>query len=333
MTGRGTRIAVRRIAALVSLGLSIVLVVPASAYIPAVERTMKAIAEVNRASKRSEALQLEVTVRIGDRGVVARGELISHPSGLARLELERNGGRVVRYLLSGRELLGAENGRRLDRPRPLLQPFFFLQPASEATLRAAFESFDVLSDSIGLATCGDADCFVIGDPRLAAPLPRPETAPDGLGDPLAEPMDDAASEAALAGPSLAPPEEATAQADGGRRRVGPGGGRPGIAEDARLPRVWVDTRELQVRRIDRANGVFTIFGPIVSFEKVMVPAWFEVHEPGAETVRFEIDRAVAVNAPPTAFSRKWLFAPVETAPGTASPGSANPPPGARDNTR
>ena len=142
---------------------------------------------------------------------------------------------------------------------------------------------------------------------------------------VAEPMD----EAALTGPSLAPPADDTAQAGGGGGLFGASGDRLGIAEDARLPRVWVDTRELQVRRIDRSDGVFTIFGPIVSFEKVLVPAWFEVHEPGAETVRFEIDRAVAVNAPPTAFSRKWLFAPVEPAPGGPAPASAPAPAPAR----
>lgn len=310
-----------RLAAL--LMLSVGLAWTAQAFIPAADRTMKAIAEVNRSSKRSQALQLEVTMRIGDRGPVARGELISHPSGLARLELRRAGGQVVRYLLSGRELSGAEDGRRLDRPRPLLQPFFFLQPASEVTLRAALESFDVLSDSIGLATCGEGDCFVIGDPRLEAPLPEPidpEGLEDGLGDPLDEPMDDATgladtSEAdpALQGPSLIPLE---AEADEEGDRLAP---RLALSEDALLPRVWVDTKELQVRRIDRASGVFTIFGPIVSFEKLLVPAWFEVHEPGTEKVRFEIDRAVAVNAPPQAFSRKWLLTPPATQPTPAPP--------------
>jgi hypothetical protein len=84
-----------------------------------------------------------------------------------------------------------------------------------------------------------------------------------------------------------------------------------IAIEARLPRLWVDVEELQVRRIDRASGVFTIFGPFVSFDELRVPAWFEIHEPGAAPIRFEVDRAVQVNAPPQAFSRKWLLTPVE----------------------
>ncbi len=111
----------------------------AEAVIPEAGRTMKAIAAVNRASGRTEAIQLELTMRIGGEAPVAKGELISHPSGLARLELRGFEGRVDRYLLSGDELLGAKNGRPLPEPRPLLQPFFLLQPDSETTLRAAIE--------------------------------------------------------------------------------------------------------------------------------------------------------------------------------------------------
>ncbi len=59
---------------------------------------------------------------------------------------------------------------------------------------------------------------------------------------------------------------------------------------------------------------------MVSFEKLRVPAWLEIHEPGEEPIRFDVDRAVAVNAPPTAFSRDWVFAPVE--PPAAAEGSA-----------
>ena len=163
---------------------------------------------------------------------------------------------------------------------------------------------------IGLATCGDRDCFVIGDPRLAAPLPQRETdffvleGDDVLLDPLG--MEDDAY--ALATDTLVDPEA--------ERVAGPGddevleGPELSIPEDTLLPRLWVDTEDLQIRRIDRASGVFTIFGPVVSFDRLMVPAWFEIHEPGAEPIRFEVDRAVQVNAPPKAFSRKWLLAPV-----------------------
>ncbi|MAG30743.1 MAG: hypothetical protein CL908_07630 [Deltaproteobacteria bacterium] len=273
---------------------------------------MKAIAGVNRASGRTTAMQLELTMRIGDRDRVAKGELISHPSGLARLELRGFGGRIDRYLLSGAELLGAKDGESLERPQPMLQPLFLLQPSSEETLRAALETFGVESQWIGLAPCGDLDCFVIGDPRLAPaePEPLPE-------DPLA------GFETASGGP---PPIDAVGrvvEVDAGEERLaGPRLAMPGTA---RIPRLWVDTQDLQVRRIDRANGVFVIFGPVTAFERLMVPAWFEIYEPGKPSpIRFEVDRAVQVNAPPTAFSRRWLLAPPVPAP---SPGAASGPVG------
>ena len=266
----------------------------AFAFVPDANRTMKAIAQVNRASGRTMAIQLELTMRVGDREPIASGELISHPSGLARLELRGYGGRIDRYLLSGSELLATKDGQRLDRPQPMLQPFFLLQPATETTLRAALEAFGVQSEWIGLAPCGEHDCFVIGDPRLAAPLPPPVDPASGeqavLDDPLGSLGSDEnlhADDDRLAGPELALPE------------------------DRLIPRFWVDTRELQVRRIDRRSGVFTVFGPTASFDELEVPAWFEIHQPGAPTIRFDVNRAVQVNAPPQAFSRKWLLAPVD----------------------
>ena len=280
----------------------------AQAFIPDAGRTMKAIARVNRSSGRSQAFQLELTMRIGDRPPIAQGQLITHPSGLARLELRGYNGRVDRYLLSGRELLGAKDGVRLDRPQPMLQPLFFLQPSSEETLRAALEAFGILSDSIGLAPCGEQDCFVIGDPRLAAPLPEAARV-SGLAERevLEDPL-----EAKLSIDGLEAVGEDAAgdlsEVDLGALLEGP---ELVIGGDALLPRLWVDTEDLQVRRIDRASGVFTIFGPIVSFDKLRVPAWFEIHEPGTDPIRFEVDRAVQMNAPPQAFSRKWLLAPID----------------------
>jgi hypothetical protein len=295
------------------LGLGLSLASPTTAFIPEADRTMKAIAAANRASGRSQALRLTLTMRVGDREPVARGELISHPTGLARLELRGYSGRHERYLLSGRELMATRDGRFLDSPRPLLQPFFLMQPASEVTLRAALETYGVISDAIGLAPCGEEDCFVIGDPRLAAPLPivLPDEGDlalldDALADPEAErssplPRSGGAEESAGAAAPLEGPELAVA----GSARI------PGVGRDALLPRIWVETRGLEVRRIDRADGVFMIVGPMVAFEKLRVPAWLEIHEPEAEPIRFEIDSAVAVNAPPKAFSRRWLTTPVE----------------------
>ncbi|MEM9177851.1 MAG: hypothetical protein AAGC67_21805 [Myxococcota bacterium] len=313
----------------------------AQAFIPKADRTIREIAQVNRSSGRSQAIQLDLTMRVGERDPVARGQLISHPSGLARLELRGFNGRIDRYLLSGRELAGAKDGLRIERPQPLLQPLFFLQPSTSSTLRTALESFDVLSDSIGLATCGDQDCYVIGDPRLAAPLPEPEmealaSEPDEL---LLELLGDYAEE----GNAFAAAMESALSAEGrpeeddaadGLTLLDPLGEDGSIEAsfpvpgDTRLPRLWVDTEDLQVRRIDRASGVFTIFGPVVSFERLRIPAWFEIHEPGAEPIRFEVDRAVQVNAPPQAFSRKWLLAPV----GEPADGSGQAPPPAAPNS-
>lgn len=295
------------------------------AFIPESDRTMKAIAEVNRVSGRTQALQLDLTMRIGDREPIAQGELIIHPSGLARLELRGYGGRVDRYLLSGAELLGAKDGERLDRPQPMLQPLFLLQASSGGTLRAALETFGVQSQWIGLAPCGDLDCFVIGDPRLAAPPPgvvalREAEARAMLDDPLADlPEDeDEGEDGDEEGPRLS--------------RVPFFGPDLALPEDGRIPRIWVDTQDLQLRRIDRASGVFVILGPIVSFEKLQLPAWFEIHEPGKPApFRFEVDRAVQVNAPPKAFSRKWLLPPPEdppALPGAPASGSMPPAPGA-----
>ena len=302
-------------------GALLVLSPVASAFIPEADRTIREIAKVNRSSGRSQAIQLELTMRIGDREPVARGQLITHPSGLARLELRGFNGRIDRYLLSGRELAGAKDGLRIERPQPLLQPLFFLQPSTSSTLRTALESFDVSSDVIGLATCGDEDCFVIGDPRLAAPLPEPDRFALEGDDVLLDPLGADGDEYALAAETLLGPDGKAVIPGADASLDGP---ELAIPEDALLPRLWVDTEDLQVRRIDRASGVFTIFGPVVSFERLMIPAWFEIHEPDAEPIRFEIDRAVQVNAPPQAFSRKWLLAPVGDLPEGSEPAPASP---------
>ena len=225
-------------------------------------------------------------LRVGDEPPVADATLISHPSGLARLEIRGFDGRIDRYLLSGGELSGTMNGRSLSHPRPLLQPLFLLQLGSESTLRTALEAFDIQTRSIGLAPCGDVDCFVLGDPRLEAPLPLPGAA-DNLGD---FGLDGGGSDPQFRSP----------------RQSAPGFGGDSAASNP--ARFWVDTQELQVQRIDRAGGVFIIFGPTVSFERIKVPAWFEIHDPEEPfPTRFDVERSVQVNAPPKAFDRAWLI--------------------------
>ena len=270
------------------VGLLSALVAEAVVLLPG--RTMRAIASVNRASARTKALQLEMKLRFGSEPPIASAELISHPSGLARIEIVGFDGRIDRYLLSGDELVGTKNGEPIFRPRPILQPYFLLQAGSESTLRTALEAFGVRTQSIGLAPCGEDDCFVIGDPRLEAPLPPIEFESD------ADALEDLGLDAQAVDSRLRSPDEDF----------------EAIIEvvDGRLPRFWVDTRDLQVRRIDRADGIFVIFGPVASFEKIKVPSWFEIHDTNeAFPIRFEVDRAVQVNAPPKAFDRGWLIPP------------------------
>jgi hypothetical protein len=265
--------------------------VVAQAVIPLTGRTLQAITEVNRASGRTQAIQLELTLRIGTEPPVASAELISHPSGLARLEIRGYDGRVDRYLLTGDELLGTMNGNRIGRPGPLLQPLFLIQPSSESTLRTALETFGIRSDVIGLAPCGDEDCFVLGDPRLEAPLP-----PEML-QPRAEALEDLGLDRDGSAAPRFDPSTSTGEIQE-------------LIVDGRLPRFWVDTEALQPQRIDREDGVVVVFGPVASYERVKVPAWFEIHRPDeAFPMRFEVDRAVQVNAPPNAFDRDWVFAP------------------------
>jgi hypothetical protein len=306
----------------------------ALAVIPNADRTMKAIAQVNRAAGRTKAIQLELTMRVGDQPAVAVGELISHPSGLARLELRGFNGRVDRYLLSGTELLATKDGQPLDHPQPMLQPYFLLQPDSETTLRAALETFGIRSEWIGLATCGDQDCFVLGDPRLAAPLPKPPVAMEMLdADVLGDPLEGRGSTSGSGSTAETRPGYAA-----GNRAQGSGDSLVGpeleLPEDGFIPRIWVETRDLQVVRIDRGDGLFLRLGPIVAFEKLQVPGWFEIHQAGEQVIRFEVGRAVQVNAPPQAFSHKWLLAPVMADPTTApasptTPSAAPPAPPAR----
>jgi hypothetical protein len=318
MTRRWTNTSIAGVAA---LALWMLLASVAVAFIPQVERTMQEIAKVNRTSGRAQAIALTLTMSVADRGPIASGELISHPSGLARLEIRGYRGRVDRYLLSGAELLAAKDGRRLERPQPMLQPFFLLQPSTETTLRAAIETFGVQSEWIGLAPCGEQDCFVIGDPRLAAPLPTllldelTSDELDVLDDPLSNRSVDAAPET-VQGEQRDGEEGVSEFRDESESKAPLAGPILSLPTTEAIPRLWVDTQELQVRRIDRASGVFVVFGPMKSFEKLKVPAWFEIHDPDASTVRFEVDHAVAVNAPPQAFSQKWLMTPA--APATDS---------------
>ena len=288
----------------------------ARAFVPKPERALAAVAQANLTSGRTQAIQLDLVMRVGDRDAIATGQLVSHPSGLARLELRGSGGRVDRYLLSGPELLAAKDGEALEHPQPMLQPIFLLQPSSQETLRVALESFGVDLRWIGVAPCGELDCYVFGDPELA--LPEIHSLPGAGAD---------------GGPAMAPSTDLTA----GRAEAGSGGGRGGALEitpprasRGAVARLWVDSETLQIQRIDRESGESLYLGPLVRFERLMLPAWLEVHEPGQPLIHFDVKRAIRVNANPQAFNPSWLYSPVEPAdpsnsaapvPALASPSS------------
>lgn len=300
MSGLGTRGGLRVLAAALVLAAA-----PVAAFVPKPERALAAVAQANVTSGRTQPIQLDLVMRVGDEDAIATGRLVTHPSGLARLEL-RGAGRVDRYLLSGPELLAARDGEPLSHPQPMLQPVFLLQPASQETLAVALESFGVDARMIGLAPCGELDCYVFGDPALAASLPK---------RPLGEPF-------ATAPGAAGDPATSGTRAPGTERRVGLFD-RPEEDETPRGPaRLWVDTETLQIQRVDRETGVSLQLGPLSRFERLMVPAWLEIHEPGEPVIRFDVKRAVRVNATPQAFNPSWLYGPVDP---TDPTGQAGPP--------
>ncbi|MFP6656443.1 MAG: hypothetical protein VCB25_12525 [Myxococcota bacterium] len=309
----------------------ILLASAAAAFIPPAPRALKEIAKVNRASNRTKLIQLELTMRAGESETAFPAEMLSHPSGLARMEIRGEGGHVDRYLLSGTEFAATRDGRQLENPKAILPPLFPLQAFSETTLEAALETLGVEVRWIGLAPCGEQDCFVIGDPRLAAPLPPAIVESvieesDALTDPLADlfPKNKDRFVDALRDPSTgelvevsdAPGIAALRDED---IRIAAAGHELtdvldeladsilALPESGMIPRLWVDTQELQIRRIDQANGVFVIFGPVIRFGRLELPAWFEIHEPNAPTLRFEVGRATAVQRSLQAFGWDWLM--------------------------
>ncbi len=265
---------------------------PAGAFVSQAERVAAAAAAANVASSRTQALRLELLMRIGEGEPVARGELITHPTGLARLELRGSGGLVERHLLRGTEHSATRNGRAQRRPRAFLPPLFLLQADSAETLRAALGSFGILVESIGLAPCGEHDCYVVGDPSRVVP---PSPASYGPAE---------SGEFAAADAERVEPAPVAARVSG-----------------ENLPRIWIDVASFELLRIDAADGIRVRVGPPASFDAVRFPAWLEIEEPNREKVRFDILRATPVNAPPPAFSEAWLFSSEQDEPGPASEGA------------
>ncbi len=151
---------------------ALLLAVPGSAeaVIPSAQKIQIALAENNAAARRAEPLWLEVNLRIGDGDVVGSGVLVSHPTGLARLELRGPGGLVERHLLQGNEYLASRDGELLRDPRPFLPPFYLLQVTSEAEVAAALSGLGANPEEVMLGRFGETDCYVLG----GRPVPPPE---------------------------------------------------------------------------------------------------------------------------------------------------------------
>ncbi|MBW2391692.1 MAG: hypothetical protein JRG89_25145 [Deltaproteobacteria bacterium] len=169
----------------------------AHAYVPRANRVIDAVAGANVKGHRVRALRFTLNLRIGDGPPVAVGELVTHPTGLARLELRASGGLVERHILLGDHHSAARNARLLVRPRAFLPPLFVLQSNSGVVLEAALGTLGVDRGLVGIAPCGDNDCFVIGDPtrtvrHSVASTPAETKAKVKAGDPGDETSEDIA---------------------------------------------------------------------------------------------------------------------------------------------
>jgi len=135
---------------------------PARAVIPSAAKIAKAVAAANRSAGRSEPVLLDVTLAFGDGPPAATGVLATHPTGLARLELQSHLGFVERHLLQGTAHSASRDGVMLDNPRHFLPPVFLLQATSGETLSAALTSFGIAADEAVLGKVGEFDCYVFG---------------------------------------------------------------------------------------------------------------------------------------------------------------------------
>jgi hypothetical protein len=281
----------------------LVVAASATAFVPAAERVEGAVAETNSAAQRNRPLRVEVSLRLAGGDPVARGELVTHPQGLARLELRTARGLVERHVLQGTEHRASRNGDAVDDPRPFLPPLFLIQAESATTLRAALRSYGVWVDAIGLAPCGLRDCYVLGDPSKVPPPwtpPPPEGAPESAGaEPRSEPK-------VVDGPMVA------------------------MAQDPELgsprTRLWVDIETFDLLRIDFEDGVSVRLGPPGQFDNVRFPQWIQIDDPQRGSARLEVSRVAPVSAPAAAFGNSWLYSPSEAEGEASAPAT---PAGAR----
>jgi hypothetical protein len=303
----------------------LLLAAPADSFVPRAERVVSAVTKSNKKGHRTSALRVEIALRIDDGDVVAKGELISHPTGLARLELRTPAGLVERHLMLGTEHRAARNGKILPSPRAFVPPIFFMQASSDAVLDAALDSFGVEAKLVGVAPCGRNDCYVLGDPERAIARPHREVAsvveftrieiPEDP-DPVAEDAEDDEIEPDDSDrEDLGPPAElAEGSIDGAEE----GAQVIEIEEEISsvviienmFASVWFESEGFNLVKIRSSEGVEFEFGPVIAFSKrLRFPEWWTIAEPGKPVVRFEVSQVSSVTAPGGAFREEWMLAP------------------------
>lgn len=309
----------------VALAVTVVLLAAAAhAFIPRAERVIQAVAERNVQAGRAQPLQLDLVLRMEDSPPLGSGVLVTHPTGLARLELHGSGGVVERHVLQGGEHLAMRDGERLPEPRAFLPPLFLLQTSQALDLRSGLAQLGADAEAIGLAPCGDADCYVIGDPARTSPRyeppappalegtdPAPAVVPDDSPGATESPLSLEVSEPGMLS-ILSPGVESGAQPDGELDLAVPPGPRATL---------WVDLVRYEPRRIELQSGVRVWLGPAAVFDGVEMPSWIRIDEPGLGSTTFDVIRVSPVEAPAAAFSRSWLERPLgfEAPPAEAGP--------------
>ena len=273
-----------RVVAALLLGLAVISIPVAEAFVPRADRILSAIAKANVAGKRTKALQMNLTMRIGEGPPVARGELVTLASGVARLELKGTRPLVERHWLEGSRYLASRNGQRISEPRFFLPPLFVFQAASTRQLRADLAALGIAFEVAALAACGEWDCFVLGDASRVAPPQEPtEEQVEDPGQPV----------------SVLPEVPGFARSQG---------------VSSPPPTLWVDSESFDVRRLRTNEGVRVEFGPYVDFGTVRAPSWLQIEEPGEKLVRLDIQKVRMVTLPESEMRADWLTSqqPVQT---------------------
>ena len=161
----------RRARARLAVGLALAVGAPALAYVPPAGRILDAIAQANRRDDRTAVLSVPVEVRLAGSDTPLRGELETHPSGFARLELVHPDGARERHLARGGRHGASRDGVVLDGAEPLVPPLFLLQARTRSALTTALLEMGVAVDLAELGHEGRHDCFVIGGREIPPPPP------------------------------------------------------------------------------------------------------------------------------------------------------------------